>query len=208
MKRLSTLFMFLCLAATATGQIVTLHLKDSKAARRYKKNVVKINGDWAIVGEPFRGPIVKGQNITITEEMTLFVVDPARPDRVPYRLVGGEKVPAKGKRTTLTVSRDYVTKVTIYSNRETLAGLANEYRIKLEGAERLARRTFEGQALQPRVVCDSAAHGECLRTAPRLASVDGLPGRRQEAREEDQIRVTASEGRCATGTGARRASNQ
>ena len=43
------------LSAPANAQILGVELKDEKAATKYKKNIVEINGRKMIVGEPLAG---------------------------------------------------------------------------------------------------------------------------------------------------------
>ena len=82
--------------APAHAQILGIELKDAKAAKRYKKNVIEINGRKMIVGEPVAGiswdSATRTANYMNNGVNVLFVADPKNPEKVPYRFRRGERI--------------------------------------------------------------------------------------------------------------------
>jgi hypothetical protein len=130
---------WLMLAGLAPAQIIALHLRDSKAAEKYKKYLITLNGEYVLAGEVRPGSDLrvdlKANEIVTGKKNALFVADPGDPTKVPYKLEGGEKVNAPGGATLVVPDTDLTAseqKVTIMMRDQTLDGLANEYRFRLE----------------------------------------------------------------------------
>ncbi len=124
----------LCLASLAQAQIFAVHFNDEKAAQRYRKDLVRIDGRDVLVGEARSGITYDParRNITFPREgrFELFVPDPGDPSAVPYRLEGEERVLTDRKRV-IPVQGQHVARIALLVEHQSLAGLAQEYRVRL-----------------------------------------------------------------------------
>jgi hypothetical protein len=123
-------------SAASEAQIVKLHLKDAKAAKRYKKQVRYISGKPFLIGEPKSGFTIKGRDMKIDaapKAVEIYVIDSAKPEKVPYKFKRGEKVPAskKGYLSVPKADLDPRASASFFNDRQTILGLATEHELNL-----------------------------------------------------------------------------
>ncbi len=121
----------------AGGQIIGIRLNSEKAVRKYRKFVTEIDGEMLVCGE-FKEGIAFDKNGSVTlfgkKSIQLYVADAANPEKVPYRLVDGKRVPLK-KKGYVTIMREHIRMPNYFvmvARDQTLFGLAGEYRLRQE----------------------------------------------------------------------------
>lgn len=133
-RPLLSLLALLCLGSLAQAQIFAIHFSDEKAAARYRKDLVRIDGREVLVGEARSGitydPARRNINYPRDGRIELYVPDPADPTAVPYRLEGEERVLTDRKRV-IPVQGQHVARIAVLIDHQSLAGLAQEYRVRL-----------------------------------------------------------------------------
>jgi hypothetical protein len=116
-----------------TGQVIAVHFKDQKAAKKYKHNLTEYRGEMVVIGEPKQGIVYQREknNLTFVPNGSnqIFVVNPKQPEKHAYFLVEGKKVEAS-KKNRLTIQGHHIQKLTLLMPDETLPGLAKEYNIR------------------------------------------------------------------------------
>jgi hypothetical protein len=121
------------LAQAAPAQIIAVHFKDEKAAKKYKNHLVELSGEMVVIGEPKSGVrwIEAGNTIQYDPQGNnqLFILDPKKPEDDAYYLVDGEKVEAS-KKNVLSISGPGIRKVSLVMRDQTLPGLTAEFRIR------------------------------------------------------------------------------
>jgi len=121
------------LASAAPAQIVAVHFKDAKAAKKYKNHLVEYKGEMVVIGEPKVGIKYLEEKNTIQYDPQstnqLFVVDPKKPEAFAYFMVDGKKEEASRK-NRLNISGSHIRKVSMVMRDETLPGLTREYLIR------------------------------------------------------------------------------
>ena len=137
----------LLLCLTASGQVMRVRLADKKAERKYKKYLHVIGSANYLVGEVKSGVEIRGSSITIRgrEFIELFVLDPADPSKVPYRLAGNRKEPTS-RRSVLKIMRKHLASsgaISFHMRTQTVLGLASEYRLRLDAIEEIRRAVKE-----------------------------------------------------------------
>ena len=170
----------LLLAAALLGgpleaQILKVHFTDEKAAKKFKKHTTLIDGEEVLLGEPVQGGGIlltyqEGQLAGVTfkagSDNEFFVLDPADPEAVPYRVEGKEKAVTK-KSSVAAVHGKYIERVEVRMRAETIETLAHEYRVRLGRIEELARERDE---LEKGSAPWIAKHGLILGAYERLLS--------------------------------------
>ena len=147
-RPLLALLSLLALAQVAPAQIVAIHFKDEKAAKKYKDHLVELSGEMVVIGEPKSGVrwIEDTNTLQYDPQSTnqLFVLDPKKPDEDAYFLVDGERVEA-GKKNVVSITGTGIRRVSMVMRDQTLPGLTAEYRIRRGelDAFREARDGFE-----------------------------------------------------------------
>jgi len=144
------------------AQILGIEVKDAKAIKRYRKNIIEINGRKLIVGEPVSGiswdSAAHRANYTNNGPNILFVADPKNPKKIPYRFRRGERV-SSGSKGKVSVNGADIAFVHAHLPEQSLMGLAAEYTLRLEQLEELEaerkkcpKGTVEWFAVEERVV--------------------------------------------------------
>ena len=147
------LTLFLC-ASSAGGQILKISFVDDKTAGKYKKNLVRIDGKYHVLGEVKYGISLDKGKITINGQkiIELWVIDPGKPDYIPYKLKDGEKI-GKNKKSKLTIPRKHLAPVgaaAYHMRDQTFTGLTLEYQIRIDAVnELLAARNQEKRSSDP-----------------------------------------------------------
>lgn len=122
------------------AQIIRVDFKSEKIAKRYKKFTITRGGETVLLGEPvpgggvvvkdgqiqFRGPNSNPQANTQNE---FFVLDPRNPEKVPYKIVDGEKEPTTRK-SVCAVPGDDIERLSLFMRNEDINSLAKEYRYR------------------------------------------------------------------------------
>jgi hypothetical protein len=126
-----TFVTLLALGIRADAQVIFIHFKDEKLAKRYDEYLTTFQGQPALIGEPRDGITVNKEgviNYTSGGEAknTLWMSDPAKPSNVPYEMKGAAKVAAKGGKT-LSIPGDVIQRIGYVDRFLTLAGVSEEY---------------------------------------------------------------------------------
>jgi len=164
-RLLSLIALFLtaaALTAPASAQILGIELRDAKAIKKYKKNIVEINGRKMIVGEPLAGiswdSATRTANYQGAGSNVLFVADPKDPKKVPYRFKRGERV-ASGSKGKVSINGTDIAAIHAHLPEQSLMGLAEEYELRIQELESLederkkcSKGTVEWFAVQERLV--------------------------------------------------------
>ena len=206
---LALIFSMTALTAPANAQILGIELRDAKALKKHRKNIIEINGRKMIVGEPLAG--ISWDSATRTAHYqgaganVLFVANPKDPKKVPYRFKNGERV-ASGSKGKVSIKGEDIAAIHAHLPEQSLMGLAEEYALRIEELEALedkrkkcSKGTVDWFATQERVVVHLERLENWLRrTAFPLAAdnvardvkkerkvklVDGVDARALRARE-------------------------
>jgi hypothetical protein len=184
---LLSLLALVSLASVAEAQIIAVHFKDAKAAKKFKKHLVEYNGEEVLIGEPKVGFKYIADTNTLTfipnGSNELFIVDPDNPGEFAYFLVDGEKQEAS-KKNKLMVQGHQIERLSMVSRDESLPGLTREYLIRREQLEefRVAR-----DAAEKGTVPWLAAHRRLVTSMERLLgwlSQAGFPGALKDLEKE------------------------
>jgi hypothetical protein len=126
----------LLLAAAAQAQVFAVSFKDEKVARKYKHNLVLINGESVVVGEGKYAIFLDDKSIKYngSGKNELWVADPGDPTFVPYKYKNDERIPASPK-GVLDINGEHIRGIRVLIQEQSLAGLSKEY------ADRMARIT-------------------------------------------------------------------
>ena len=148
-------------SAVADAQIVIVHFKDAKAAKRYKKHTTETASGMVLFGEPIvgGGMVVKDNQVlyrggnaggTGREDTSnaLFALNADDPADVPYKLQDGEKKLVKKKAKVIVNGLD-IERVVFYSRTEDLRSLALEYGFRLGRIEELENARGETERASP-----------------------------------------------------------
>lgn len=145
---LSSLALLTVLAQAAPAQVIAIHFKDEKAAKKHKNHLVELSGEMVVIGEPKSGVVwIEATNTLQFNPQSvnqLFVLDPKKPEKDAYFIVDGEKVEAS-KKNVLSVSGTGIRRVSMVMRDQTLPGLTREYRIRRQELDdfRSERDAFE-----------------------------------------------------------------
>jgi hypothetical protein len=142
------LFLFVCLLSLsrAEAQVIAIHFNSDKATKKYKDHLVEYIGEMVVIGEIKSGASYSPETGTKYDRngtLTLFVLDPKKPEVHAYYLVDGEKEEAS-KKNRLTIPGSQLRGITVVMRDQTLPGLSREYQLKQEElqAYRDARDSF------------------------------------------------------------------
>jgi hypothetical protein len=143
-KTLLCLLALFVSAVCTDAQIYKVSFKDEKAAKKYKKHTVEIDGRMVVLGEAVPGGGISFKDNTINyrgpqgmrgdSTNTLWVLNPKDPTIVPYVIKDGEKVTKKAK-MLLRIDGNYIDKVSFFMRNEDLMSLSREYRYRLDRIE-------------------------------------------------------------------------
>ncbi|MFT7616652.1 MAG: hypothetical protein ACI97A_000276 [Planctomycetota bacterium] len=134
------LLLSLLLSLPAGAQIVGIRLTGKKAEKKYRKYLTEIDGERVICGEFKFGIRYKAKGsveIFGPKHIELWVGDTVNPEKVPYKLVGEDKV-AVGKKGFVKISRDHIPKANYMktvARDQTFYGLASEYKLRKEAID-------------------------------------------------------------------------
>ena len=135
---LLTLVSFTTLSSISHAQIIAVHFKTEKAAKKFSKNTVLYNGELVLMGEPKSGFVYDEAKATLSYmpdgTNVLFVVDPDKPEEPAYYYIDGEKEETS-KKNKLNVQGKYVDRLTLVMRDQSLPGLTHEYLIRSEQME-------------------------------------------------------------------------
>jgi len=135
--RMTALFVLAFVVSNqAAAQIIAIHFKKESTARKYKKYVVDVNGEYVLAGEIRRGGGIRfdpGAGITYRGKKTneIMVANPGDPLDVPYELDGERRV-RLSKRSVIAIEGPLIRRISVLMRDQTLAGLAHEYALRLE----------------------------------------------------------------------------
>lgn len=124
----------LLLAPMASGQIVAVHLKDARTAKKYKKRLTELNGELVLIGEAKSGITIDPKSGKIsysTGRIELYVGNPKDPSAVPYKLKDGE-ITSQRKSGVLAIQGQQIDRVSVLNQNQSLYGLAQEYKRRME----------------------------------------------------------------------------
>jgi hypothetical protein len=183
------------LAGAAQAQILTVHFKDDKAAKKFKKYTALIGGEEVLIGEPVEGGgviltykdgLLSGVSHKVNADNAFFVLDPADPEAVPYKTTADGKEVVK-KSSVVTVHGKYIERMEVRMRAETIETIAREYRLRLGRVEELAR---ERDALEKGSAPWIAKHSLVLGGYERLISwlKESSFGERAEALQKEYER--------------------
>ncbi len=137
---------FLCLfSGLLPAQILKVRLRDSKVERRYKAFLSRIGDRYFIVGEPKAGIDIKPGSINIVggKSIELWVLDPRRPDKLPYKMGRKGELEPTGKRSFVVIPRSDLASsrtASFLMEDQTLPGIAGEYRLRSEEIAAIRRK--------------------------------------------------------------------
>jgi hypothetical protein len=118
------------LAICARAQVMAVHFKDEKTAKKYKENLSLITGEWVVVCEAKFGVAYDPQKQVIQFQSSgkneFYVADPDDPSFVPYKLKDGERV-TTDKRGVVTIQGQHIDSISILIQQQSLYGLSLEY---------------------------------------------------------------------------------
>jgi hypothetical protein len=131
------LFLFFVILATppAQGQLYVVYFKDPKHAKRFKGKTSLIGGEQVLIGEGKEGirPSEDGASTLFTSGSKalneLYVADPRDPTAVPYEIEEGKRKVTNRKQVA-AIAGDMIGRVIFFDRRQTLLGLAMEYRYR------------------------------------------------------------------------------
>ncbi len=176
-------------ASTADAQIIAIHFKDEKAAKKYKNHLVEFQGEMVVIGEPKRGIRWLPDKGQIQYDgqggNQLFVINPKKPEDVAYYLVDGEKVEAS-KKNVVSITGPNIRKISVVMRDQSLPGLTTEYQIRKEETEDYRAQR---DALEEGTVEWLAAHHRLVTTLERLElwlSKIGFNGPRKDVQKTIQ----------------------
>ena len=136
MRLILSLFVALFLgASSAQAQIIAVHFKDAKAAKKYKDYLVEYKGEMVVIGEIKGGFKYVAETHTLSYQPQgsneLFISDRKKPQVYPYYLVDGKKKEAS-KKNKLMIQGGQIARLSIVMRDQTLPGLTTEYILKRE----------------------------------------------------------------------------
>ena len=203
---LLSLFALLSLAAVGEAQIIAVHFKDAKGAKKFKNHLVEYKGEMVLIGEPRSGVVydeAKGGVTFVTNGANqLFVVDPKDPTAMAYYLVDGEKQETS-KKNVVSIQGQYIAKCSTLMRDQSLPGLSREYLIR---TEQLDEFRDARDASEKGTVAWFAAHNRFVTALERLhswlANV-GFPGalkgvEKQLEKEKKAVRDESLQARYKT----------
>lgn len=184
------------LSAPVNAQILGVELRDEKAAKKYKKNIVEINGRKMIVGEPLAGiswnSATRTSNYQASGTNVLFVPDPKDPRKVPYRFKRGERV-ASGSKGKVSIQGADIAAIHAHLPEQSLMGLAEEYELRMTELEELedsrkshSKGTVEWFAAQERLVVHLERLENWLRRTAFPAAADGVS---RDVKKERKVKL-------------------
>ena len=138
MRTLLTALVLLFLTATLQAQIFAVSFKDEKTARKYKNNLVVINGESVVVGESKYAIFLDKDSIKYagSGKNELWVCDPSDPAFVPYKYKGEERVPTNPK-GVLEINGEHIKDIRVLIREQSMAGLCVEYRERMSKIQEL-----------------------------------------------------------------------
>lgn len=153
---------FTLFAPAASAQVIAVHFKDAKAAKKYKAHLTEYRGQMVVIGEPKSGfeyqPAQNNLKYDPAGSNELFVVNPKDPGKFAYFIIDGERVEAS-KKNRLVVQGHHIEKLSMLMRDQTLPGLSKEYNIRTLQIEEFKaardavdKETREWQALHVRLV--------------------------------------------------------
>jgi hypothetical protein len=128
MRTFAALLVAAVLAGAADAQILGVRFKDEKAAQKFKKYTVVLDGEPILIGEPvkdggilltYKDGELAGTSYKTNADNDFFVLDPANPLEVPYKVEHGEKVVVK-KSALVTIPGKYIESVQVRMRSETI----------------------------------------------------------------------------------------
>ncbi len=112
------------------AQVVFVHFKSDKAAKRHADHITSFRGEPALIGEIKEGVTLKDGKMTFTSggdaKNVFWVCDPAKPQNIPYEIKDGKKVTAKGG-AAVAVPGDSIARLGFVDQYLTLEGVAIEF---------------------------------------------------------------------------------
>lgn len=202
---LLSLSLLATLAPAASAQVIAVHFKDAKAAKKYKDHLSEYRGESVVIGEPRTGIVYKPEsnslNFIPNGSNQLFVVDPKHPEVFAYLTdANDERVPTS-KKNLLTIQGHHIEKLSMLMRDQTLPGLTKEYNIREAQIEefRAARAkhdpaTREWQAAHVRLVTSMERLIGWLEATGFPGAIKGL--RKALKKEEKQARGMALRARA------------
>ena len=193
---LTLFFAAVSLSDSASAQILGVELKDAKAIKRHRKNIVEINGRKMIVGEPVAGitwdSATRTTNYMSNGTNVLFVPDPKDPEKVPYRFKRGERI-ASGSKGKVNINGADIAAIHAHLPEQSLMGLAEEYALRIEEFEalkeerkRCSKGTVEWFAVQERLVVHLERLEAWLRRTAFPAAADEVA---RDIRKERKVKL-------------------
>jgi hypothetical protein len=175
MRTFAALLVAAVLAGAADAQILGVRFKDEKAAQKFKKYTVVLDGEPILIGEPvkdggilltYKDGELAGTSYKTNADNDFFVLDPANPLEVPYKVEHGEKVVVK-KSALVTIPGKYIESVQVRMRSETIESIAREYKLRLD---RIMELEKERDALEKGSQAWVAQHSLLLGAYERLIS--------------------------------------
>jgi hypothetical protein len=170
MRTPSALLATALLAAPGTAQLIAVHFKDPKLARRHEEHLTVFQGELVVVGEAWSNLAVDPAAARIAyvdpknHYVELVTADPADPTKLPYKLDGDDRKLTVSKRK-VGISTDDVAKYSFYMADGSLPGLAADYADRRERVDELrAERDGHPKGGPPWM----AAHQRMLQQMERL----------------------------------------
>ena len=198
---LATAMLFL--AAPAHSQVYSVTFKDPKTAKRFPTACITLpDGQPALVGEAKAGiKLVNGQIQFQGDKGSneLWVVNTADPTLVPYKLEGTSYANAGVKNGVVTLTGNQIAAIQIAVPKQSLYGLAREYRLRKSEVDEQQKRRDSNKAGSPDW---SAAHARMVAQMERLdtwlgSTVFPEAAKKLEAEIEKQKKTVAKEARAA-----------
>lgn len=145
MRRFLLPLVFLLVGTYVQAQIIVVHFKDEKIAKRYKKATIETADGFVIIGEPiegggvviadnggigFAGRTGAGSNGQADTSNSFYLFNVDDPTDVPYTIRNGEKKLVRKKAKVVVNGLD-VESMNYFSQSEDIYSLATEYRFRL-----------------------------------------------------------------------------
>lgn len=141
MRLLAAFLAVLAFASNASAQIMKIHFKEQKAAKKFKAFCIEVNEELFLVGEIKAGArLNEEKNVwELSPTVELWVADMDNPRACPYKVVKGERVKS-GSKATVAVNRDDIDKLATFLADQSFYGLTKEYGKRLDEADDLKKQ--------------------------------------------------------------------
>ena len=139
MRALIAFLLAFAFASLANGQIYEVQFKTEKAASKYKKYMMEVNGVPRFLAEYRSGVTWKDKyNSVLDRQMRSewFVPDPGDPTKLPYKVKDG----AMGKpikKQVVGISNEKIANIRIFMDNNSFYGLSLEYKDRIAKLDRL-----------------------------------------------------------------------